>query len=117
MVVCFAAQSLRTEEFPMLSTRAALGLSIKLSFCLAPVIAPIAAGAADGAKMEVLQRWKLGGEGGWDYLLADPAKERMFISRGTRVDVISGESGRLSVPIPKTKGGLGFARASGLNRF
>ena len=45
--------------------------------------------------MEGLQRWQLGGEGGWDYLLADQAKERVFISPGTRVDVMSSESGRL----------------------
>jgi hypothetical protein len=56
----------------MLPTRSVLKLLIKVSFCLAMGIAPIAAGAADGAKMDVLQRWRLGGEGGWDYLLADP---------------------------------------------
>jgi YVTN family beta-propeller protein len=100
----------------MLSTRAALRLSIKLSFCSALVIAPIAAGAADSAKMEVLQRWKLGGEGGWDYLLADPAKERVFISRGTRVDVISTESGKIIGSIPDTQGVHGIALAKGLNR-
>jgi YVTN family beta-propeller protein len=100
----------------MLLTRAAFGLWIKPSVCLALLIAPIAAGAADGAKMEVLQRWKLGGEGGWDYLLADPAKERVFISRGTRVDVISSESGKLIGSIPDTQGVHGIALAKGLNR-
>jgi DNA-binding beta-propeller fold protein YncE len=100
----------------MLSTRAAFGLRIKLSICLALVTAPIAAGAADSAKLEVLQRWKLGGEGGWDYLLADPAKERVFISRGTRVDVISSESGKLVGSIPDTQGVHGIALAKGLNR-
>jgi DNA-binding beta-propeller fold protein YncE len=100
----------------MLSTRAAFGLPIKLSICLALVTAPIAAGAADSAKLEVLQRWKLGGEGGWDYLLADPAKERVFISRGTRVDVISSESGKLVGSIPDTQGVHGIALAKGLNR-
>jgi YVTN family beta-propeller protein len=100
----------------MLLTRAAFGLWIKLSLCLALVIAPMAAGAAASAKMEVLQRWKLGGEGGWDYLLADPAKERVFISRGTRVDVISSESGKLLGSIPDTQGVHGIALAQGLNR-
>lgn len=97
-------------------TRTALGLWIKLSFCMAPLIAPIAAGAADGAKVEVLQRWKLGGEGGWDYLLADPAKDRVFISRGTRVDVMSSESGKLIGSIPDTQGVHGIALAPHLNR-
>jgi DNA-binding beta-propeller fold protein YncE len=111
----FAVQSFGTEESFMLSTRAAFGL-IKLSICLALVTAPIAAGAADSGKLEVLQRWKLGGEGGWDYLLADPAKERVFISRGTRVDVISSESGKLVGSIPDTQGVHGIALAKGLNR-
>jgi YVTN family beta-propeller protein len=100
----------------MTSTRAALGVWIKLSFCFAPVIAPICAGAADGAKMEVQQRWKLGGEGGWDYLLADPDKQRVFISRGTRVDVMNSESGKLIGSIPDTQGVHGIALAPRLNR-
>jgi YVTN family beta-propeller protein len=89
---------------------------IKPSLCLALAIAPIGAGAADSAKMEVLQRWKLGGEGGWDYLIADPAKERVFISRGTRVDVVGSESGKLIGSIPDTQGVHGIALAPGLNR-
>ena len=100
----------------MLLTRAAFGHRIKLSICLALLTAPIAAGAADSTKLEVLQRWKLGGEGGWDYLLADPAKERVFISRGTRVDVISSESGKLIGSIPDTQGVHGIALAKGLKR-
>jgi YVTN family beta-propeller protein len=100
----------------MPSTRAALGLCIKLSLSLGLVIAPLAQGATDSAKLEVLQRWKLGGEGGWDYLIADPAKDRLFISRGTRVDVISTESGKLLGSIPDTLGVHGIALAKALNR-
>jgi YVTN family beta-propeller protein len=100
----------------MLSTRAALGLWIKSSLCAGLIIAPLAAGAADTGKMEVLQRWKLGGEGGWDYILADSAKERLFISRGTRVDVISTASGKLVGSIPDTQGVHGIALAKALNR-
>jgi len=94
----------------MLSTRAALNLCIKLSLCAGLIIAPLAEGATDSAKMEVLQRWKLGGDGGWDYLAADPAKERLFISRATRVDVISTASGKLIGSIPDTKGVHGLPR-------
>jgi YVTN family beta-propeller protein len=100
----------------MPSIRAALGLCIKLSLGLGLVIAPLAQGATDSAKLEVLQRWKLGGEGGWDYLTADPAKDRLFISRGTRVDVISTESGKLLGSIPDTLGVHGIALAKALNR-
>src|SRR6202142_1515598 len=88
----------------MPSTRAALGLCIKLSLGLGLVIAPLAQGATDSAKLEVLQRWKLGGEGGWEYLTADPAKDRLFLRRGTRVDVISTESANLLRSIPHAEG-------------
>jgi YVTN family beta-propeller protein len=100
----------------MLSTRAALGLCIKLSLGLGLLSAPLAQGAAEGAKLEILQRWKVGGEGGWDYLTADPAKDRLFISRGTRVDVISTESGKLLGSISDTLGVHGIALAKALNR-
>jgi YVTN family beta-propeller protein len=100
----------------MLSMRATFGLWIKLCFWGALVIAPSAQGAADNAKLEVLQRWKLGGEGGWDYLIADSGKARLFISRATRVDVISTESGKLIGSIPDTHGVHGIALAKGLNR-
>jgi len=30
--------------------------------------------------------YKLGGEGGWDYLTADSDARRVYISRGTHVD-------------------------------
>jgi YVTN family beta-propeller protein len=99
----------------MPSTRAAFGLWAKSSL-VGLLIAPLAAGAADDAKMQVLQRWKLGGEGGWDYLIADSGKQRLFISRGTRVDVVNAESGNLIGSIRDTQGVHGIALATALNR-
>jgi YVTN family beta-propeller protein len=75
----------------------------------------VAEGAA-APNMEVLQSWKLGGAGGWDYLTVDSAKKRLFISRATRVDVVSLESGKLVGSIPDTQGVHGIALAPGLNR-
>ena len=64
----------------------------------------------------MLQQWKLGGAGGWDYLIADSAKKRLFLSRATRVDVVSMESGKLIGSIPDTQGVHGIALAPTLNR-
>jgi YVTN family beta-propeller protein len=98
----------------MLSTRTALrfGLSLGLATALTPVA--IAAGAS-APNMAVLQHWKLGGAGGWDYLAVD-AKGRLFISRSTRVDVVSVKSGQIIGSIADTDGVHGIAFAPDLNR-
>jgi YVTN family beta-propeller protein len=42
----------------------------------------------------IVDRWKLGGEGGWDYLLADPAAHRLYLTHGSRVDVVDTQTGK-----------------------
>lgn len=98
----------------MLSTRTALRFGLTLCLATGLTTASIAAGAA-APNMAVLQHWKLGGAGGWDYLAVD-AKGRLFISRATRVDVVSVESGKLIGSIADTDGVHGIAFAPGLNR-
>jgi YVTN family beta-propeller protein len=115
IVVGFASQSYELRELLMLSTRTALRLWLTLSLGAGLTGTLIAHGAA-APNMEVLQRWKLGGAGGWDYLTVDSAKKRLFISRATRVDVISVETGALLGSIPDTQGVHGIALAPALNR-
>jgi YVTN family beta-propeller protein len=98
----------------MLSTRTALRFGLTLCLSTALTAVSIAAGASS-PNMAVLQHWKLGGAGGWDYITVD-AKGRLFISRATRVDVVSVESGKLLGSIPDTEGVHGIAFAPGLNR-
>jgi YVTN family beta-propeller protein len=99
----------------MLSMRTALRFWLTLSLGAGLTSALIAEGAA-APNMEVLQRWKLGGDGGWDYLTMDSANKQLFISRGTRVDVVSVESGKLIGSIPDTQGVHGIALAPALKR-
>jgi YVTN family beta-propeller protein len=75
-----------------------------------------AADSASSSAFSVLQRWKLGGTGGWDYIALDSAGKRLFISRGDHVDVIDTASGKLSGTIPDTKGVHGIALAEDLKR-
>ncbi len=42
----------------------------------------------------ILDHWKLGGEGGWDYLLADSSAHRLYITHGARVEVIDSQTGK-----------------------
>ena len=43
---------------------------------------------------KILDRWKLGGEGGWDYLLVDSVAHRLYLTRGARVDVVDTGTGK-----------------------
>jgi DNA-binding beta-propeller fold protein YncE len=99
----------------MFTMRTALRFSASVGLCAA-IAAAISADAAPAPKMAVLQHWKLGGAGGWDYLTIESAKHRLFISRATRVDVLDTESGKLIGSIPDTQGVHGIALAQGLNR-
>jgi DNA-binding beta-propeller fold protein YncE len=99
----------------MFTMRTALRFSASVGLCAA-IAAATPAEAAPAPKMAVLQHWKLGGAGGWDYLTIESAKHRLFISRGTRVDVLDTESGKLIGSIPDTQGVHGIALAQGLNR-
>jgi DNA-binding beta-propeller fold protein YncE len=58
----------------------------------------------------------VGGEGGWDYLIADPDAHRVYISRGTHVLVLDPDSGKNLADIPDTPGVHGIALAPELGR-
>ena len=89
---------------------AALGLIATLAAGTAAASTPADAG------MKVLQRWKLGGTGGWDYLTLDASGEHLFLSRATRVEVVSTESGKVIGTVPDTLGVHGIALAEDLKR-
>jgi YVTN family beta-propeller protein len=42
----------------------------------------------------IVDHWKLGGEGGWDYLLADPGAHRLYVTHGPRVEVLDSQTGK-----------------------
>jgi YVTN family beta-propeller protein len=80
------------------------------------LLAAMTSGAAPSGALEVLEHWKLGGAGGWDYLTVDSAAHRLYVSRGTRVDVVNIDTGKVVGTIPDTQGVHGIALAKGLNR-
>lgn len=52
----------------------------------------------------VMDHWKVGGTGGWDYLLADSAAHRLYLTHGPRVDVLDADSGKIVGSITGLKG-------------
>jgi YVTN family beta-propeller protein len=65
--------------------------------------------AAAQQPYHVIDNWKLGGEGGWDYLLADSAAHRLYLTRGARVDVVDTQTGKLAGSIGGLHGTHGIA--------
>jgi len=83
--------------------------------CLIALFASSPALAA-GSGYHVVTTYKVGGDGGWDYLTADSDARRVYISRGTHVMVIDADSGKSVGDIPDTPGVHGIALAPELGR-
>jgi DNA-binding beta-propeller fold protein YncE len=78
------------------------------------VLTSFATAAAPG--YHVIKTYKLGGDGGWDYLTLDADSRRLFISRATHVMVIDADSGKSLGDIPDTPGVHGIVLAPALGR-
>ena len=57
----------------------------------------------------MIDHWKIGGAGGWDYLLADPANHLLYVTHGPRVEVVDTKTGRAIAAITGMKGTHGIA--------
>lgn len=68
-----------------------------------------------GSGYHLARKVALGGEGGWDYLLADSTTHRVFISRGTHTMVVDADGKPLG-DIADTQGVHGIALAPEFNR-
>ena len=42
----------------------------------------------------VTEHWKVGGQGGWDYLLSDDAAHRLYVTHNSRVEVVDTTTGK-----------------------
>jgi len=56
-----------------------------------------------------VEKYSIGGDGGTDYLTAEPGTGRVFVSRGTHVMVIDGHTGKVIGDIPDTPRTHGIA--------
>jgi DNA-binding beta-propeller fold protein YncE len=96
--------------------RLVLPLCIPLSLTAALLAPRVLQAAPAMPKLAVLQRWPVGGDGGWDYLSFDPTTKQLFVSRGTRVDVVSIDTGTVVGTVPNTQGVHGIAIANDMRR-
>lgn len=89
-----------------------------MRYCLSSLILLVAAVAVAGAApgYKVVNTYKVGGDGGWDYLTADASARRLYISRSTHVIVLDLDSGKTVGDIADTPGVHGIALAPDLGR-
>src|ERR1041384_7734433 len=87
----------------------------KLTTALTPVLAAtaIAQGASQqSAAAFKVDKWNIGGDGGTDYVTAEPGTGRVFVSRATHVMVVDGMTGKVLGDIPNTPRMHGVALAA-----
>lgn len=80
-------------------------------FCAACIVLfslCLSAGAA-GADYRVIKKIPIAGEGSWDYLTVDSEARRLYVSHGTRVEVIDLDAGKVIGQVPDTAGVHGIA--------
>src|SRR5579875_3042333 len=69
----------------------------------------VTAVAAQSGPYKVEARWKIGGEGGWDYIVADPHAHLLYIDHGPRVDIVDTKTGKAVGAITGLQGTHGVA--------
>jgi DNA-binding beta-propeller fold protein YncE len=70
--------------------------------------------AAEGYK--VINKYKIGGTGGWDYVAVDQVNRRIYASHATTVEVLDADSGKVVGQIAQLRGVHGIAVAPDLNK-
>jgi len=75
-----------------------------ISFCLFEAVS-----VAAQQPYKIIEHWKIGGTGSWDYLVADSAAHRLYVTHGTQVVVIDSATGKAVGAITGLKKAHGVA--------
>ncbi|MGB6431039.1 MAG: hypothetical protein WBF06_10665 [Candidatus Acidiferrales bacterium] len=78
--------------------------------------APVPQTQSAGSGYHIVRKISVPGSDGWDYLGIDSSTDRLFISRGTHVQVLDLPTGKLVGDIPDTQGVHGIALAPEFDR-
>jgi DNA-binding beta-propeller fold protein YncE len=76
----------------------------------------LAAVAAEPSPYKLVKTVPIPGDGGWDYLTVDAVGRRVYVSHGTRVEVLDADTLELKGQIPDTAGVHGIAVTADLGR-
>jgi len=76
-----------------------LAASVVTIFLFLPIVG-FSQNQSSGSNFKVLEKIKIGGEGGRDYLAFDAAAHRLYISRSTHVQVFNADKKEVLADIP-----------------
>jgi DNA-binding beta-propeller fold protein YncE len=79
------------------------------------LLAVVAAAQTRAPKFQQVNKFVLGGEGGWDYLTYDPAANRLFVAHNDQILIVDAASGKKTGEIA-AQGSHGIALVPELNR-
>ncbi len=91
----------------------------KITLALAPILFSLTTSVPAQAPVPVpttARKITIGGEGGWDYLTADAASKRLYVSRSNRIIVLDTESEKVVGELAGTPGVHGIAIAPKLDK-
>ncbi len=88
---------------------------IALTLCITTFAVPFVANAAPAPGYAVIARYALEGAGKWDFISIDQVRNRLFVTRADRVEVLDASTGKLLGTIADTPGVHGVAFAQDLN--
>lgn len=106
------------SRLPLLANSLAAAAAILFTLVAAPAIlaaqqqavpAASSSSAAPAQPYHIVDHWKIGGEGGWDYVNVDPGAHRIYLAHGTRVDVVDTTTGKVVGAITGLHGVHGVA--------
>jgi YVTN family beta-propeller protein len=86
-----------------------------VSICVAFVFVT-ACIAAEAPGFKVTKKYPVPGDGGFDYIIFDSSSNRLYVSHGTKMDVLDADSGKLLGTVENTPGVHGVAIVPSLHR-
>ena len=90
--------------------------ALLISAIIFGIFAALPAIASAQSGYHLVDKIEVGGEGGWDALVADPEADRLYVSHATKVVVIDTSTDKVVGEIPNTNGVHGIAIAGKFGR-
>lgn len=86
-------------------TRKASRFANRIPFLVLPILLalPLIVVASSSAAFRIVHRWRIGGNGAWNRLTADPANHRLYLTRGDRIVVVDTTTGKQTGEITGSK--------------